>query len=334
MRYHPLALLGATLCAACGGDNLVLPTLTPPGAAKLGVAAGAPSQASVGTALTPQLRVQVQDAGGGAVHDAGLAVTAALDGAGGAKLRGQLTQPTDTAGVATFGDLAINGPPGSYTIRFSSAGLTPATTPPIVVTQQRVATTASIRSLNPSQGTALTPVTVSFSIVAATGSDTPAGSVTVSDGSESCSAAVSVGSCAVTPKTGGDKTITVTYPGEGPFDASRATASYRVDRVATNAETPEVQPRRSVSRNSPVTFRTRVSATRGSVQGTVVFARDACGADGAPLGDPVPLQPDGTATFTTAFYSVGTVSVVACYGGDATFAPAESPPASVLVLPW
>jgi hypothetical protein len=53
-----------------------------------------------------------------------------------------------------------------------------------------------------------------------------------------------------------------------------------------------------------------------------------------PYGDPVAVQPDGTASLTTTFSDVGTQSVVACYGGDPTFAPAESPPTSVLVLPW
>ncbi len=336
MRY-PSVLFAGAACAvasavACGGDNLVLPSLTPPGGAKLGVATQPPTQATAGAALTPQPSVQVQDAAGAPVAKAGIAVTAALDGTT-AQLRGQLTQPTDTSGVARFTDLTIDGPAGSYTIRFSSAGLAPVAARPVDLVVLHIATTATIRSLSPARGTALMPVTVSFAVTASSGA-TPDGTVTVSDDTDGCSASVSAGSCAYTPSTGGDKTVTVTYPGTGSFDGSRASAPYRVDRLGTTAAAPDVQPGPYFSINATVTLSTHVAAERGSVQGTITFVRGSCGTDGEQLGKAVQVQADGSATVTAQFSTVGTSTVYACYAGNATFAPTTSPPTAVFVYPW
>jgi Bacterial Ig-like domain (group 3) len=333
MRPPALALLGTTLlCTACGGDSLTLPNVAPPGPSKLSMTTKAPAQAIAGEPLNPALRVQVQDASGATIKEAGRAITAVLEDGSGATLRGQLTQATDSNGVAAFGDLAINGPARSYTIQFTSAGLTPATTSPIALSVRLISTTAAIRSLKPNKGMVLEPVTVGFNITASSGG-TPSGTVSVSDGTDGCSASVTTGECEFTPTTGGDKTITVSYGGDARFAASSAKQSYHIDRIATSAATPDVQPSRLIARNSPVTFRTQVSAARGSIQGTVTFNADGCGTSGTPLANPVSVQPDGSAELTTTFDRTGIFSVAACYNGTPTFDPAASALVSIWVLP-
>ncbi|HEU4587993.1 MAG TPA: Ig-like domain-containing protein [Gemmatimonadales bacterium] len=332
MRSRALALLGTSLlCTACG-DSLTLPNTGPAGPSKLSLATKPPAEAVAGEPLSPAIRIQMQDATGAPIEEAGRAVTASLQGDTGAQLRGQLTQATDSNGVAAFGDLAIDGPARSYTIEFSSAGLTPATTPPIAVTVPLIITTATIRSITPARGTALAPVTVTFDVTADHGG-TPSGSVSVSDGTDGCTATVSAGRCEFTPTTGGDKTITVSYGGDARFQSSRATKAYRIERVATSIVAPDVQPSRLIARNSSVTFRTQVAAAQGSIRGPVTFNRDGCGSNGTPLDDPVSVRPDGTAELTTSIDRTGIVSIAACFTGTPTFAPAASELVAIWVVP-
>ncbi|MES2179726.1 MAG: cohesin domain-containing protein [Gemmatimonadota bacterium] len=90
-----------------------------------------PAGAASGVAFTTQPVVQVRDASNGLVGTAADAVTATLNGAGGT-LTGTTTVNA-VNGVATFTNLVITGP-GSYTITFSAAGLTPANSASLTVT--------------------------------------------------------------------------------------------------------------------------------------------------------------------------------------------------------
>jgi len=75
--------------------------------------------------LVQQPVVQVQDAGGNNVGPAGRTITAALvSPPAGAALNGDRTRQTDANGQAAYIDLSIVGPVGSYTIQFTSPGLT------------------------------------------------------------------------------------------------------------------------------------------------------------------------------------------------------------------
>jgi Big-like domain-containing protein len=70
--------------------------------------------------LSPQPSIQVQDASGNPVAQAGSSITATLTGPG--TLGGTATVATDANGLATFTDLAISGAPGPQTLTFSSTG--------------------------------------------------------------------------------------------------------------------------------------------------------------------------------------------------------------------
>jgi hypothetical protein len=88
-----------------------------------------------GTPFAQQPAVQLRDASGNAVSQNGVAVTAAIaSGPAGAVLSGVKTVSTSTSGTAVFTNLAITGLPGSYTLQFSSSGLTPVTSSVITVT--------------------------------------------------------------------------------------------------------------------------------------------------------------------------------------------------------
>src|SRR5260370_18137079 len=65
------------------------------------------------------------------------------------------------------------------------------------------------------------PYTVQWSVtVNSPGSGTPTGNMTVSDGTDNCSAPVAAGQCNLTSTTGGNKTITATYAGDANYIGS------------------------------------------------------------------------------------------------------------------
>jgi len=68
----------------------------------------------------------------------------------------------------------------------------------------------------------------------------PAGNVTVSDGTVSCSAAVAAGTCSLTFVSPGQKTITVSYSGNANFNPSVASVSTTVNLVISGTITEAV----------------------------------------------------------------------------------------------
>src|SRR5438046_114757 len=89
--------------------------------------------AQSGVAFAQQPVVQLRDASGNAVSEAGVTVTAAI-ATGGGTLGGTLTAATNGSGVASFTNLAITGAAGDRTLSFSATGLTAATSGTITIT--------------------------------------------------------------------------------------------------------------------------------------------------------------------------------------------------------
>jgi len=116
-----------------------VPTVT---SGSIALAAGAASQLSIvtqpagtvtsGSTLSTQPVIQLRDAGGNPVPQAGVNVTATIS-VGGASLTGTTTVATNASGVASFTDLGITGTAGTYTLTFGAGGLTPATSSSINV---------------------------------------------------------------------------------------------------------------------------------------------------------------------------------------------------------
>ncbi len=85
-------------------------------------------------------------------------------------------------------------------------------------------TTTAILSNTPNPSNIGQVVIVSFSVTGSTNIVTPTGTVLVSASSgESCSAAVSMGSCSITFNTGGSRTLTAKYSGDTNFVGSTST---------------------------------------------------------------------------------------------------------------
>src|SRR5207249_2242466 len=105
-------------------------------------AAGASPRATAtsGAPFNQQPVLQVRDGAGNSVGGAGRVVTAVVaSGPAGATLS-NATATTLASGAATFSGLAISGTAGSYTLRFESGPLTPATSSPITLSAGAAAT--------------------------------------------------------------------------------------------------------------------------------------------------------------------------------------------------
>jgi len=118
-----------TLSAASGslaGSPLTFTaTGTPAAASQLTITTQPSSSATNGVALAQQPVLQLRDAFGNAVSQAGVGVTAAASGSG--SVAGTSTIATNASGQASFTNLVLNGLLGSYTLSFTSTGLTGAT---------------------------------------------------------------------------------------------------------------------------------------------------------------------------------------------------------------
>lgn len=106
------------LSAACSGST----GPTEPVAARLGMATEPSAEASSGVPLPTQPVVQVLDVNGAVVAARGVLVTVTI-ASGTGTLAGETGVRTDASGRAAFTDLALAGPVGQRTLRFSAQGL-------------------------------------------------------------------------------------------------------------------------------------------------------------------------------------------------------------------
>ncbi|HEY8257588.1 MAG TPA: Ig-like domain-containing protein [Gemmatimonadales bacterium] len=139
-----------------------------------------PSAAAVnGVQLAQQPVVQLQDAQGNDVGPVpGRTVTAALLPLGGGTLGGDRTKVSDANGLATYTDLSLTAAVGTYNLRFTSPGLTTATSNPIALGVGAPSAATSIVTANPTSVGAGDPSTIS--VTALDGGGNPVSGVTVS----------------------------------------------------------------------------------------------------------------------------------------------------------
>ncbi|HEX6645336.1 MAG TPA: Ig-like domain-containing protein, partial [Gemmatimonadales bacterium] len=132
-------------------------------AGRLAVVQQPSPSASSGAAFAQQPRVQVQDIGGNDVGVPGRAITAAIaSGPSGATLNGALTVATAANGQAAFTNLSITGPAGTYTLNFTGANMTGATSDPITLAAGSPARLAFTRQ--PADATAGASITPSVQV--------------------------------------------------------------------------------------------------------------------------------------------------------------------------
>ena len=213
----------------------------------------------------------------------------------------------------TFTTPGTSGFTATYPGDTNYAGSTSAVAPHTV---GKADTTAAITSDAPDPSLFGELVTVNFTVTpVAPGAGAPTGNVTVSDGTDSCTATVAAGSCTIAFSSAGSKNLTATYAGDTNFNASPASASvpHTVDKTNTTTSlASSVSP--SVFGQS-VTFTATVNVTApgaGTPTGSVEFF------DGATSLGTVALS-GGTATLSISTLAVGPHTISATYGGDANF---------------
>ena len=90
----------------------------------------------------------------------------------------------------------------------------------------QAATVTSITGHSPDPSTTSTAVAVTWTVLpVAPGAGAPTGLVTVTDGVDSCNAAVAAGGCSLTLTTGGARSLVATYAGDTEFTGSSSTGT-------------------------------------------------------------------------------------------------------------
>jgi PKD repeat protein len=268
------ALGGQRMDAVVSGVGVVsfTATATAGAPASLFIRTQPSSTARNGIPFDRQPVIQLRDPQGNDVAAAGVEVTVSLNGGG--ELEGTTRVTTDASGQATFTDLAISGAPGPRSLVFQAVGYAPVTSAEIVVAA--IGTTTTITGDLPDPSQVGTPFTVGFRV--ASDGPAPTGNVTVSDGVQSCTGALSdgAGSCQLSLSTVGQRTLTATYAGTPGLSGSSDTESHTVTAApppppaGTTTIITSDSPDPSVS-GSDVTVTVRVTSSAGTPTGSVII---------------------------------------------------------------
>ena len=200
------------------------------------ITADTPDPSNVGSAYA--VDVSVTRASGSAAITGNVVISDGTDsctdttatGGGAATVTYSCNLTSTTTGAKTLtatyaGNAALNG----------SAGTT-------AHTVNGIATTTTITSDTPDPSYVGAAYAVNVSVTRASGSATITGTVTVSDGTDSCTDTTATGggaatvtySCNLTSTTPGLKTLTATYPGNATLSGSAGTAGHTVNSVDGN----------------------------------------------------------------------------------------------------
>ena len=274
-----------------------------------------PTDRVVGEKFSPSLQVQVQDAGGNPVltafesDHADSSVTGTLSGT---------ATVTPFLGTATFSNLAINKA-GNYTLTALSSGISSQTS--LAFDVAKASTTTTITSKSPS-GSSVVGQSVVFNYdvnIVAPGAGTLTGTVTVTDGTESCVGAINsgsgIGSCSIPFSSPGTRNVTATYSGDVNFESSiSGSTSHTVNKANTSLIVSSDQPDPSVI-GETVTVQWTLAATGaggGTPTGTVTVTASGSAGCTAP-------RPSAPVAATWSSPPTGTPTIAASYPGDANF---------------
>lgn len=137
-------------------------SVAPSAATQLLFTTAPPATAVNGAVLSPAIGVRLGDQSGNPVATAGVSIAAAIATGSGAVLGGTTPLLTDGTGQVSFANLTLTGTAGSFTLAFTSAGLTTATTGAISLTPGPAASLAFTTAppVSGVNGQILTPATV------------------------------------------------------------------------------------------------------------------------------------------------------------------------------
>jgi CSLREA domain-containing protein len=248
------------------------------------------------------------------------------------------TQATvQAAGTATGSFQASSVGTAVLSAKVDNDNTAPVSSNVLSLTVNKAGTTATISnaaSLSSTASVTGQPVTVTYSVTGAFGNSptAPTGNVTVSDGTDSCTATVAAGQCNITFRTVGAKTITATYAGDTNFNASpaSASASHTVNKADTTTSITSNTPNPSVT-GQTVTFNVTVAAVApGAAVSPTTITGSVAISDGGTNTCNATLTA-GAGSCTINFLGAGPYSMSGTYGGDANFNGSTSTAASQTV---
>ena len=172
------------------------------------------------------------------------------------------------------------------------------------------ATTTTITSDTPDPSVVGQSVAVHFSVTS--GSGTPTGNVTVSDGTISCTGTVAAGQCSLTFTSAGARSLTATYAGDSSFSGGTSAAeAHQVNAAATTT---------AITSDAP-----DPSPQGGAVTVKYTVAVNSPGA-GTPTGNVTVSDGVNSCTGTVAagqclitLNTIGARTLTATYAGDSNF---------------
>ena len=239
------------------------------------------------------------------------------------------------SGVATLTTSALST--GSHEVAAAYAGdasfLAGAPTPQATVTVDRASASTAITAASPNPSVFGQGVTMSATVAAVgPGAGLPTGTVEFFDGATSLGTAAIDGSGSATLTAAlaasGSGSLTAVYAGDGNFRAATSPSLVRTVNPASTTlalatDDAESYPGQTVTFTATVAV---VAPGAGVGTGTVTFF------DGAtPIGT-ASVQPDGTASLSTAALAEATHSVAAIYAGDGNFNGVPSPALTQVVV--
>ena len=304
--------------------------------------------AEPGVAFVIQPVVQLAGPSGTPIMQAGVTVTATIHaGAAGATLSGQQSITTSAGGTATFTDLAITGPVGSYTLQFSAPGFAPVVSTPIALTSAAAPQLQVTRqpSVKVNSGSVL-PVQPKVQLLDATGVALARAGVTVSaaigsgpaGGSLGGSAQATTGASGVAAFSG----LVITGP-SGQYtlrlSASGFTSANTTSIQVTSGVVPAIQilrqPSNAVETGIPFPVQPRVQLLDDTGEpfttaGIQIVASIGTGPGGASLGGQTAAltSSSGTAVFS-GLQITGPAGDYTLHFATAGFTPANSATVSV-----
>ncbi len=177
-------------------------------------------------------------------------------------------------------------------------------------------TTTTITSDNPDPSVVGQTITVNYTVVGQFGG-TPTGSVTVSDGVNSCMGTVAAGSCNVALTTAGARTLTATYAGDANFLTSNDTEPHQVNLANTTTTiTAESADPTLQGENFTVFYAVAASAPgAGAPSGTVTVSDGVNSCMGTVAAGQCSL----------ALNTAGARTLTATYAGNPSFNGSVSP---------
>ena len=286
-------------------------SVTAGSATRLAVSTQPSATGTSGSPFAQQPVVQLVDASGTAVAQAGVSVSVTI-ASGGGSLGGTTTRTTDAGGAARFTDLSISGADGTRTLIFASSGLTSVTSSGIAVTQPPSVPSAANSSVSAAPGTVATGGTSTITVVVRDASNAPMSGVSVT------LAATGSGNTLSTPAptdANGQTTATISSTVEESKTITASAAGVTLGQTAVTFLAP-VSGSQSTLTSSASTF-----AAGGSVTITVTLRNSA----GTPAdGIPVTLTATGTGNTIAPAQATTDANGVATFTFSSTVAEAKS----------